>query len=447
MIFSLTCTTTKRNNKPRRRKTNSSPHQHRQPTRLKIFRQPMTDIPMHSNPKVEIDTETLKQQFTEAYKVQVDDADTGVFFSPGRVNLIGEYTDFTGGLVFPCAIDRGTKLIARRSHNHRYRFMSTNDSFVAELSHEDTQDRSQSQWVRYPTGVINQFHKLGMNVDGIDLLYSGNIPAGAGLSSSASIEVVTAFALNQLFDCKLDMLELIKLAQRAENEFVGTQCGIMDQFAVAMGQRDHALYLDCGSLEYQSVPMQLGKLTLVIADTGQVRENSESAYNDRVADCQQALDILKNNPEKNTAINQLAEVTPALLDQHRTLFANQPVVERRARHVANENARVRSAVTALAQSNFIEFGQLMDASHASLKSLFEVSSEPLDHMVRIARSQPGVLGSRLTGAGFGGCTINLLESDSLDGFVRSVGREYSKATSLVPEFYTFQPADGVRQLA
>jgi len=397
---------------------------------------------MHSNPKSEINLEELIQQFAQAYAVSANDADIGVFFSPGRVNLIGEYTDFTGGLVFPCAIDRGTRLIARRNHTNRFRFISTNDAYRGDLSYADTEDRSQRQWVRYPTGVINQFHQLGKTIDGVDLLYSGNIPSGAGLSSSASIEVVTAIALNQLFDCRVDMIDLVKLCMRAENEFVGMQCGIMDQFAVAMGRRDHALYLDCHSLEYQSVPMKLGDLTLVIADTGQVRENSESAYNDRVTDCQQALAILQSK----SPIDRLAAVTPEILDEHQDLLARHPVVERRVRHIAEENARVRSAVTALEQSDFIEFGRLMDASHVSLRDLFDVSSEPLDHMAGIARAQPGVLGSRLTGAGFGGCTINLLASDVLNDFVETVGNTYADATSLTPEFYTFQPGDGARQL-
>lgn len=392
------------------------------------------------NSAVEIDT--LKQTFAQHFGASAGDDDVTAWFSPGRVNLIGEYTDFTGGLVFPCAIDRGTTLLARRNHNNRFRFASTNDAYVANLARAETEDRSMREWVRYPTGVINQFHLRGHNIDGIDLLFSGNIPSGAGLSSSAAIGVVTAIALNALFDCALETMDIVKLCQKAENDFVGTQCGIMDQFAVAMGREDHALYLDCASLEYRTIPMALGSLSFVIADTRQVRENSESAYNDRVTECEQALRLLKRKVD----IDQLGDVTPSILAQHKSLFDEHPVVARRVTHIADENERVRAAVPALEQSDFVKFGRLMDASHASLRDLFEVSSEPLDHMVRIARTQPGVLGSRLTGAGFGGCTISLVATDAVEAFENTVARQYSEATSLDPVFYTFRPGAGARQL-
>lgn len=391
----------------------------------------------------EIDTAVLRQKFVEHFGGSADDENISVFFCPGRVNLIGEYTDFTGGLVFPCAINRGTKLLVRRSHNHTYRFASTNDEYVGSLSHAETEDRSQRQWIRYPTGIINQFHLRDFDVDGVDLLYSGNIPSGAGLSSSASIGVVTALALNTLFGCELDKLSLVKLAQRSENDFVGTQCGIMDQFAVAMGEPDHVLYLNCGSLDYRSVPMKLGSLSFVIADTKQVRENSESAYNDRVSECAQALELLKSVVK----IDQLGDLSPQTLREHESLFENHPLIAQRVQHVAMENERVRSAVPALEQSDFQQFGHLMNASHDSLRDLFEVSSEPLEHMIRLSRSQPGVLGSRLTGAGFGGCTISLMETDAVTEFTQTVATRYRDATSLDADFYSFRPSAGARQLA
>lgn len=398
---------------------------------------------MQTQEKETFDTTALAQLFAQQFGGSADDEQMTAWFSPGRVNLIGEYTDFTGGLVFPCAIDRGTTLLARRSHDNTFRFASTNDAYSASLSRRETEDRSMREWVRYPTGVINQFHSRGHDIDGVEMLFSGNIPSGAGLSSSASIGVVTGIALNALFDCGLETMDIVKLCQKAENDFVGTQCGIMDQFAVAMGQQDHALYLDCANLDYRTVPMALGSLSFVIADTRQVRENSESAYNDRVEECAQALKLLQGA----VTIDQLGDVTPTMLAQHVALFKDHPVVARRVKHIAEENERVRAAVPALEQSDFVKFGQLMDASHTSLRDLFEVSSGPLDHMVRIAREQPGVLGSRLTGAGFGGCTINLVETDQVQAFKKSVGPQYSQATSLDPVFYTFRPGSGARRLS
>jgi len=395
-----------------------------------------------SKPSPAIDKQSLEKRFIQQFGDSEHD-EISIWFSPGRVNLIGEYTDFTGGLVFPCAIDRGTRLLARRNHNNKFQFASTNDPFTATLTRPETADNSMRQWIRYPTGVINQFHLRGFDVNGMDLLFCGNIPSGAGLSSSASIEIVTAIALNTLFNCNLAIIDLVKLCQRAENDFVGTQCGIMDQFAVAMGREDHALFLDCGTLDYRAVPVSLGKLSFVIADTRQVRENSESAYNDRVAECDQATTLLKSELK----IDCLADVTPQMFEPHRALFNNHPVAGRRATHVVNENERVRSAVLALEQSDFEQFGRLMDASHASLRDLFEVSSEPLEHMVRISRTKAGVLGSRLTGAGFGGCTINLIATDAIPAFEKSVAREYFEATALEPVFYTFQPGAGARRLA
>ncbi len=397
---------------------------------------------MHDHSKDAPDTVELTHEFIKRFGKSSDADAISAWFSPGRVNLIGEYTDFTGGLVFPCAIDRGTTLIVRRTHDNSFGFASTNDAYTDRLTRERTSDRSMREWIRYPTGVINQFDMRGFDIDGVDLLFSGNIPSGAGLSSSASIGVVTAIALNALFQCGLETMDLVKLCQKAENDFVGTQCGIMDQFAVAMGQEDHALYLDCGSLDYRTVPMQLGPLSVVIADTRQVRENSESAYNDRVAECEQALALLGEHVD----IKNLAQATPNMLTQHATVFDQHPVVARRVTHVVNENERVRAAVSALENSDFKQFGRLMDQSHASLRDLFEVSSVPLDHMVRISREQPGVLGARLTGAGFGGCTISLVPTEAVAAFEHNVTRDYFDATSLEPAFYTFRPAAGARRL-
>lgn len=365
-----------------------------------------------------------------------------VFFAPGRVNLIGEYTDFTGGLVFPCGIKQGTLLIIRRSFNHQYRFASTNFDLMAQLEHSEINQTYGDNWINYPLGVLDQFVKRGVSIDGFDCLYSGNVPNGAGLSSSASIEVVTAFALNEIMQTKLSLLELVLISQSAENEFVGMQCGVMDQFAVAMAQTDHAIKLDCGTLEHEQVPMDLNGFSLVVTNTNQRRELNESAYNNRVSECAKALTLLQLVVE----IDELGQLLPEILDQHEAVFVDDPVPLMRARHICQENARVRAAVPALQAGDLKEFGQLMNASHDSLRDLFEVSSEPLDQLVQLARAQPHVLGSRLTGAGFGGCTVSLVRSDDVNSFEQNVGKAYTEATGLTADFYTMQPGNGVRQI-
>ena len=384
-----------------------------------------------------LDVGRLTERFLERFGRP--DLPPEVFFAPGRVNLIGEYTDFTGGLVFPCGVDRGTLLIARRTRDARYRLASTNFDLTAELAQEEIDRTYGDNWINYPLGVVDRFRRGGVDVDGIDCLYAGNIPNGAGLSSSASIEVVTAFAVNELFGAGRTLLELVQLAQAAENEFVGMQCGIMDQFAVAFAQSGHAMMLDCGSLEHRQVPLVLDTHAIVVSNTNQRRELNESAYNDRVAECARALAALRTR----LPITALGELTPEAFAAHADALADDPVAERRARHIADENARVRAAVPALEAGDLAAFGTLMNASHESLRTLFEVSSEPLDHLVRLAREQSGVLGSRLTGAGFGGCTVTLLPRSGVPAFERAVGRSYREATGLTADFYTIAPGPGV----
>ncbi|NND90821.1 MAG: galactokinase [Granulosicoccus sp.] len=364
------------------------------------------------------------------------------FFAPGRVNLIGEYTDFTGGLVFPCAINQGTRLLIRPTHDHQYRFASTNFDLMAQLEHSEISQTYGDNWINYPLGVLDQFIRRGVQLDGFDCLYSGNVPNGAGLSSSASIEVVTAFALDQLLHTELPLLELVHIAQAAENDFVGMQCGIMDQFAVAFARSGNAMMLDCHTLEHRQVPLHLDGLAIVVSNTNQRRELNESAYNDRVHECSRALDLLA----PVLGITHLGQLSPRQLDEQATQFAGDSVALMRARHIADENARVRAAVPALENGDMQAFGSLMNASHDSLRDLFEVSSGPLDHLVRLARMQPGVLGSRLTGAGFGGCTVSLMPESGVSGFIRQVGADYTAATGLTADFYTIQPGDGVRRL-
>jgi len=392
------------------------------------------------NTIVEQSVEKLLERFNQ--KFGRTDEPCLVFFAPGRVNLIGEYTDFTGGLVFPCGIKQGTVLIIRRSFNHQYRFASTNFDLMAQLSQAEINQTYGENWINYPLGVLDQFVKRGVPVDGFDCLYSGNVPNGAGLSSSASIEVVTAFALNEIMRTDLSLLDLVLMSQSAENDFVGMQCGVMDQFAVTMAKANHAIKLDCSNLKHVQVPLDLGDYSIVVTNTNQRRELNESAYNDRVAECAKAVSLLQSVID----INELGQLLPEVLDKHEKVFAGNPIPLKRARHICEENARVRAAVPALEAGDLTRFGKLMNDSHDSLRDLFEVSSKPLDQLVHLAREQTYVLGSRLTGAGFGGCTVSLVPTNDVKAFEHTVGKGYTKATGLTADFYVMQPADGVRQI-
>lgn len=384
--------------------------------------------------------ERLHQRFNE--KFGANNNQVHQFFAPGRVNLVGDHTDYTGGFVFPCGIDSGSYLLIRRTQDNQFRFASTNFDMFAQLSKQQINTTYGDNWINYPLGVVDQFVKRGFDIDGIDCLFSGNVPNGAGLSSSASIEVVTAFAINELFSCQLSLIELVKMSQAAENDFVGMQCGIMDQFAVAMAKENHALFLNCTSLEHRQVPLALNDYTIVLANTNQRRELNESAFNERVAECERALELLK----QRLPISALGELTADELGQHQDMFTNDQIAYQRAAHITGENARVKAAVAALEQGQMDTFGNLMNASHDSLRDLFDVSSEPLDHLVNTARTHAGVVGSRLTGAGFGGCTVNLVSKANTDQFITQVGQTYQELTGLTADFYIIHPGGGVRQI-
>ncbi len=384
--------------------------------------------------------ERLLERFHEKFGSS-DNAVTQ-YFAPGRVNLIGDHTDYTGGFVFPCGIDTGSLLLIRKNDNQQFRLASTNFDMFAQLSGDQINKTYGDNWINYPLGVIDQFIKRGFDISGIDCLFSGNVPNGAGLSSSASIEVVTAFALNEVFGCKLPLMDLIQMALAAENDFVGMQCGIMDQFAVAMAHKDHAMLLNCATLEHRQVPLTLEQHSIILANTNQRRELNESAYNDRVAECNRALELL----QQRMSITSLGELNADELQTHQSLFSNDEVAFRRALHVATENARVRAAVPALESGDLASFGELMNQSHESLRDNFNVSSEPLDHLVSAARAQAGIIGSRLTGAGFGGCTVNLVAREHADSFIQQVGKTYQQATGLTADFYQISPGAGVRQV-
>jgi galactokinase len=296
-------------------------------------------------------------------------------------------------------------------------------------------------WVNYPLGVVEQFANKGITIGGLDLLYSGNIPNGAGLSSSASIELVTSVMINELYEAKLPMMEMVKLSQSAENQFVGVNCGIMDQFAVGMGKANHALALKCDTLKFEEVPLMLDGYKIVISNTNKRRGLADSKYNERRSECEKALEEM--NAEGKFSF--LSDINFELFNQLYTQLSDE-VLLRRARHVITENKRVVDAMAALEKNNLQEFGQLMNASHVSLRDDYEVTGSELDAMVEEAWQVEGVIGSRMTGAGFGGCTVSIVKEASVDNFISVVGPAYEKRTGLKPEFYVAEVGDGARRL-
>ena len=364
-----------------------------------------------------------------------------LFFSPGRVNLIGEHTDYNGGYVFPCALTFGTYLLVRNNSSRRVKFATTNFDHRAEVNLDEPFEKEGKSWINYPVGVLNEFRKIAKEIEGVDLLYSGDIPNGAGLSSSASIEMVTAFAMNQIFGFGLDRMELVKLSQMAENIFVGVNCGIMDQFASGMGAADHALFLNCDTLEYKRIPLKLEGMKIIIANTNKRRGLADSKYNERRAQCESAVEAIRK--EKN--INHLSDLNLAEFNSISHLIHDEDQ-KKRARHVISENNRTLAAIDALNLGDIESFGQLMNQSHDSLRDDYEVTGVELDTLVEEARKIEGTLGSRMTGAGFGGCTVNIVKEDTVETFIREVGKGYSERTNLTADFYVAEIGDGSKQL-
>lgn len=364
------------------------------------------------------------------------------YFAPGRVNLIGEHTDYNGGYVFPCALSFGTYLALRKNREEKLRFASLNFEGVREVPLSEIKQKRGNEWINYPLGVINEFHKLGIDLPGYDFLYYGDLPNGAGLSSSASIEIVTAYAINDLYKAGLDEKELAKLGQRAENLFVGVNCGIMDQFSSVAGKKDHAIFLNCDTLEYELVPIILGDYRLVIANTNKKRGLADSKYNERRSECEKAVEIIN----KVKKIKLLGEVTYEELMSFQDLFKDNEIVFRRARHVVSEIKRTIDAVDALKKGDLKKFGQLMNESHDSLRDDYEVTGLELDTLVDETRKINGVLGSRMTGAGFGGCTVSIVHKDSIQTLIEKVGKAYTDKTGLKADFYVAEIGDGAKKI-
>jgi galactokinase len=383
----------------------------------------------------------LKQEFVRKFGGNEDDI--SVFQAPGRVNLIGEHTDYNGGSVFPAALTFGTTLLIAPRSDRQLGFASTNFAITKEIGVDGIAFSEQDDWVNYPKGIVWELGQRGISLSrGYNFLYHGEIPNGAGLSSSASIEVVTAYALLNLEGKPADTVEIARWSQHAENAFIGVKCGIMDQFAVANGRKDHAILLDCDTLAYKLVPFESGDYKLVIGNTNKRRGLVDSKYNERRSECEEAVQQLRQAFPELTLLGQLT------LDQYNANehLISDDIVRRRARHVVEEIDRVARSIEVLGNNDLEAFGLLMNASHDSLRDLYEVTGIELDTMVNAARVVPGVLGSRMTGAGFGGCTVSLVHQDSVERFVQDVGSKYETATGLSPAFYVCDIGDGVHKV-
>ncbi|TCO72259.1 galactokinase [Marinisporobacter balticus] len=369
---------------------------------------------------------------------------TRFFFAPGRVNLIGEHTDYNGGHVFPCALNFGTYAVAMKRDDQKVRVYSNNfkDLGIIEFTLDQLVFEENHAWANYPKGIIKAFKDEGYNIDyGIDILFFGDIPNGAGVSSSASIELVTSVVLKGLLDIDADMISMIKMSQRAENEFIGVNCGIMDQFAIGMGKEGKAILLNCNTLEYKYSNIALKDTSIIIANSNKRRDLADSKYNERRTECDRALSQL----QKQLDIQSLGELTEEQFEKNKHLIDHE-IDRRRAKHAVYENLRTLKAVEVLEKGGVEEFGKLMNASHVSLRDDYEVTGKELDTLAALAWKQEGTIGSRMTGAGFGGCTVSIVKNDQVDAFIKNVGSQYAEIIGYEASFYVVSIGDGAREL-
>jgi len=387
----------------------------------------------------------ILDEMQEVFREKFGAAQTHAYFSPGRVNLIGEHTDYNGGHVFPCAISLGTyALVAPRTDGiSRLYSMNLPEQGVVQFPMHGAVKSDAYGWANYPVGVVRVMEDAGHRAaHGFDIVLYGTLPNGAGLSSSASIEVLMAVILNDELNLGIDMVELVKFSQKAENEFVGMNCGIMDQFAVGMGKKDCAILLDCNTLSYRYSKLALDGCSIVITNTNKTHSLVTSAYNERRAQCESALKAL----QKVKPIKALGELTNAEFDAIASAIPD-PVERRRARHAVYENNRTLEAVKALEANDVKRFGELMNASHVSLRDDYEVTGPELDTLAELAWQQDGVLGSRMTGGGFAGCTVSIVRDAAIPAFEKNVGDAYTAKIGYAPSFYVANIADGARRLS
>lgn len=387
--------------------------------------------------------EGLRKKFVEIFGEKQNEIRE--FFSPGRVNLIGEHTDYNGGHVFPCALSFGTYAVARLRDDKKIMMYSENfknigiiEFYLDELVYEKEHD-----WANYPKGVVKIFKDFGFAVEkGFEVLLFGNIPNGAGLSSSASVELATSVILKELLELDVDMIDMVKMSQKAENEFVGLNCGIMDQFAIGMGKKSNAVLLDCNTLEYEYAPIELENSSIIIANTNKRRGLADSKYNERRGECERALEQLQTKLD----IKSLGELSIEEFEENKQLIENE-IDRKRAKHAVYENQRTLKAVSSLKSGDVEEFGHLMNQSHISLRDDYEVTGAELDALVEAAWEEEGTIGARMTGAGFGGCTVSIVENEYVDSFVKNVGKKYTEKTGLTADFYIASIGDGAREIS
>ena len=385
-------------------------------------------------------TEKLIQRFKEMYGKE---GEVRAYFAPGRVNMIGEHTDYNGGHVFPCALTLGTYGIVRDREDRVLRFYSANFEKlgVIETSLDDLIPDKAAGWTNYPKGVMWAFEKRGYQLThGMDILIYGNIPNGSGLSSSASLEVLTGLILKDTFGFEqVSMIDVALIGQDSENNFNGCNCGIMDQFASAMGKKDHAIFLDTNTLNYEYAPVVLEDAKIVITNSKVKHSLVNSAYNDRRNECETALKELQSVVN----IKTLGDLTEEEYEAHKDAIKD-PVRQKRAKHAVYENQRTIRAVEALKNNDVELFGKLMNASHKSLRYDYEVSCGEIDILVDLAQAMPGVIGSRITGGGFGGCTVSIVKNDTVDAFIREIGKTYQEKVGHEAEFYVVEIGDGAK---
>ncbi|MEJ8741959.1 galactokinase [Mediterraneibacter sp. HCN-7094] len=386
--------------------------------------------------------EKLFEKFEELFG---DTSDAHLYFSPGRVNLIGEHTDYNGGHVFPCALTIGTYGAAKRRNDNKIHFYSMNlDNFgVIEVTLKDLSYHAEYNWANYPLGVVWAFAEKGYTLDtGFDMVIWGNIPNGSGLSSSASLEVLTGVILRDLYNIDaLTMTDLALIGQYSENNFNGCNCGIMDQFAVAMGKADNAIFLDTSTLKFEYAPVKLKDAKIIITNSKVKHSLVDSAYNTRRQECADALAALQTV----VSIESLGDLDMETFEKYKSVIGD-PIKEQRAKHAVAENQRTIDAVAALKEDNIELFGQLMNQSHISLRDDYEVSCEEIDILVDLAWNTSGVIGSRITGGGFGGCTVSIVKNDAIDTFIETIGTAYKEKVGHEAEFYTVEIGDGARRL-
>jgi galactokinase len=388
----------------------------------------------------------LKKKFTEVYGGS--DKDLRVFSSPGRVNMIGEHTDYNGGYVFPAALTLSSTLIIRKREDRKINMMATDLMYLVEAEIDKLDEYRDLKWGNYQLGVADTLMKAGYHITGCDMLFHDTVPLGSGLSSSAAIEVVTALALATLGQeekgtfKKIDMVEMAKLSQKAEHEYIGVKCGLMDQFASAMGKKDYAIFLNCKDITFRHIPLKIKGYKIVLGNTKVKRSLATVKYNERREECEKGLSALQENLPDKTC---LGDISIGEFEANKNLIKDE-IIRKRVRHIVYEDARVLKTVDALSKNDIITFGELMNRSHDSLRDLYEVTGNELDIMVEEARKVPGVMGSRMTGAGFGGCTVSIVKDGNVDEFIQTVKNNYDKRTGLESEFYISEIGDGGREI-